>query len=83
MRKEPRVFPLKQKCGVNSAGRVSALQAECRRFDPVILHYYDSLAQLVEQLTFNQWVAGSNPARVIRFFYRIERVWRNWQTHQI
>jgi hypothetical protein len=22
------------------------------------------LAQLVEQLTFNQWVAGSNPARL-------------------
>ena len=52
---------------ISSAGRASALQAECRRFDPVILHCYDSLAQLVEQLTFNQWVAGSNPARVIRF----------------
>jgi hypothetical protein len=25
--------------------------------------YYGSLAQLVEQLTFNQLVAGSNPAR--------------------
>ena len=25
----------------------------------------DSLAQLVEQLTFNQWVTGSSPIRVI------------------
>ena len=25
------------------------------------------LAQLVEQLTFNQWVAGSNPARLTIF----------------
>ncbi len=25
------------------------------------------LAQLVEQLTFNQWVAGSNPARLTTF----------------
>ena len=25
----------------------------------------DSLAQLVEQLTFNQWVTGSSPVRVI------------------
>ena len=28
---------------------------------------YDSLAQLVEQLTFNQWVTGSNLVRVIIF----------------
>ena len=26
------------------------------------------LAQLVEQLTFNQWVAGSNPARLTTVF---------------
>ena len=61
----------------SSAGRASALQAEGQRFDPVNLHH-DSLAQSVEQLTFNQWVTGSNPVRVIRM-----RVWRNWQTHQI
>ena len=29
----------------------------------VITHHFGSLAQLVEQLTFNQLVAGSNPAR--------------------
>ena len=29
---------------------------------------YDSLAQSVEQLTFNQWVAGSIPARVTFLF---------------
>ena len=27
--------------------------------------HLDSLAQLVEQLTFNQWVTGSSPVRVI------------------
>ena len=41
----------------------------------------DSLAQLVEQLTFNQWVAGSSPARVICGFGGIGRrtrfrIWR-------
>ena len=45
----------------SSAGRASALQADGRRFDPVNLHH-ESLAQLVEHLTFNQRVAGSNPA---------------------
>ena len=40
---------------ISSAGRASALQAEGRRFDPVILHhYFAGLAQLVEQLTCNQ-----------------------------
>ncbi len=55
---------------ISSAGRASALQAEGRRFDPVILHHfserfshphelkhkikYAGLAQLVEQLTCNQ-----------------------------
>ncbi len=34
---------------ISSAGRASALQAEGRRFDPVILHHqYAGLAQLVE-----------------------------------
>ncbi len=32
---------------------------------------FDLLAQSVEQLTFNQWVAGSIPAQVISIFYRI------------
>ena len=44
---------------ISSAGRASALQAEGRRFDPVILHHYNfkllaGVAQLVEQLTCNQ-----------------------------
>src|SRR3954447_19597384 len=40
---------------ISSAGRASALQAEGRRFDPVILHHiFAGLAQLVEQLTCNQ-----------------------------
>ncbi len=43
---------------ISSAGRASALQAEGRRFDPVILHHFyhtpAGVAQLVEQLTCNQ-----------------------------
>ncbi len=49
------------KCTHSSAGRASALQAEGRRFEPVILHHYADLAQLVEQLTCNQQVVGSIP----------------------
>ena len=45
----------------SSVGRASALQAEGQRFEPVNLHH-ESLAQSVEHLTFNQRVAGSNPA---------------------
>ena len=45
--------------------------AACRAHNPEVvgssptLAIYDSIAQLVEQQTFNPWVAGSNPARVI------------------
>ena len=44
---------------ISSAGRAPALQAEGRRFEPVILHHiirhlYAGVAQLVEQLTCNQ-----------------------------
>ena len=47
---------------ISSAGRASALQAEGRRFEPVILHHINVLlAQLVEHLTFNQRVRGSSP----------------------
>ncbi len=52
---------------VSSAGRAPPLQGGGRRFDPVITHHFGSLAQLVEQLTFNQLVAGSNPARPTTF----------------
>ena len=38
----------------SSVGRASALQAEGQRFEPVNLHHYAGLAQLVEQLTCNQ-----------------------------
>ena len=64
----------------SSAGRASALQAEGQRLSrrpvtakiagsipvrTVSRNTNDSLAQLVEHLTFNQRVAGSSPARVI------------------
>ena len=48
----------------SSVGRASALQAEGQRFEPVNLHH-ESLAQLVEHLTFNQRVTGSSPVRLI------------------
>ena len=49
---------------ISSVGRASPLHGGGRRFEPVITHHFcGSLAQLVEQLTFNQLVAGSNPAR--------------------
>ena len=44
-----------KKWRISSAGRASALQAEGRRFEPVILHHINAgIAQLVEQLTCNQ-----------------------------
>ena len=59
---------------ISSAGRAPPLQGGGRRFDPVITHHFGSLAQLVEQLTFNQLVAGSNPARPTNFkdWFRVE-----------
>ena len=45
----------------SSAGRASALQAGCHRFEPCNSHQYAGVAQLVEQLICNQQVAGSSP----------------------
>ncbi len=55
----------------SSAGRASALQAEGHRFEPVNLHHLFCvlLAQLVEHLTFNQRVRGSNPLQDTIFKY--------------
>ena len=52
---------------ISSAGRASALQAGGHRFEPCILHS-ESLAQLVEHLTFNQRVDGSSPSRLMAPF---------------
>ena len=54
----------------SSAGRASALQAGCHRFEPCNSHHflnnvlkYDAgVAQLVEQLICNQQVGGSSPS---------------------
>ena len=48
----------------SSVGRASALQAEGHRFEPCNLHI-ESLAQLVEQWTFNPWVESSSLSRLI------------------
>ena len=51
----------------------------CFRLDPRCTIPYPAvlsgpLAQLVEQLTFNQWVAGSNPARLTTVInYKVTR----------
>ena len=58
--------------------------------------YYGRVAQVVEHLTFNQVVRGSNPRTLIRtsdclFYFFLskkkikenKRMWRNWQTRQI
>ena len=54
------------KRSISSAGRASALQAEGRGFEPLILHH-DSLAQSVEHLTFNQRVGSSSLPRIIKY----------------
>ncbi len=60
------------KWAISSVGRAPPLQGGGHWFEPGIAHHFiknklifldGSLAQLVEQLTFNQLVAGSNPAR--------------------
>jgi hypothetical protein len=43
-------------------------------------HFYnEALAQLVEHLTFNQGVVGSNPTCLTIYLIHL-RSWRNWQT---
>ena len=56
---------------ISSVGRASPLHGGGHQFESGIAHHFfyfaifynGSLAQSVEQLTFNQLVAGSNPAR--------------------
>ena len=52
--------------GLSSSGRATALHAVGERFKSVRLHQYDSLAQLVEHLTFNEVVPGSSPGWVTK-----------------
>src|SRR5690606_2812319 len=52
--------------GIAQSGSAPALGAGCREFEsPYPDHFFEhgSLAQLVEQLAFNQLVVGSNPTR--------------------
>jgi hypothetical protein len=37
---------------------------------------YFLFSQLVEQLTFNQWVAGSNPARLTTEINDLTAIWK-------
>ena len=62
-----RVGSRRAKWRISSAGRASALQAGGHRFEPCILHI-ESLAQLVEQRTFNPWVEGSSPSRLMTLY---------------
>ncbi len=45
----------------SSAGRASALQAECQRFDPVNSHQYGSVVQLVRTLACHARGRGFEP----------------------
>ena len=47
---------------LSSAGRASALQAEGHRFEPYRSHFsYADVAQVAEQLIWNQQGIGSSP----------------------
>ena len=49
--------------GISSAGRALALQARCRRFDPVIPHHYHrGVEQLAARRAHNPKVVGSSPS---------------------
>ena len=46
---------------VSSAGRASGLHPEGREFNPLTVHSFRDVAQLVAHLVWDQRVAGSNP----------------------
>jgi|LSQX01.1.fsa_nt_gb hypothetical protein len=48
-------------CGSDSVARVSPCQGERRGFESRLPLQCAPLAQMVEQLTLNQWVQGSSP----------------------
>src|SRR3954471_19163302 len=65
---------------ISSAGRASALQAEGRRFDPVILHHFILITIIagwsspVARRAHNPKVAGSNPAPAIGLVVQLVRM---------
>jgi hypothetical protein len=63
--------------GRSQVGKARDFDSRMRWFESSRPSQNDSLAQLVEHLTFNQGVPGSNPGWITIFL----RMWRNWQTH--
>ena len=53
--------------GRSAVGRAPGCDLGCRGFESHRPPQGGPLAQLVEQLTLNQWVAGSRPARPTTF----------------
>ena len=68
--------------GRSQVGKARDFDSRMRWFESSRPSHDDSLAQLVEHLTFNQGVPGSSPGWITIFFYIKMRMWRKWQTRQ-